>query len=329
LTQLTELTQSTGFTELTELTQSTQFTKNKIMSKTYEALLKAQREEALHRGASLPSEPASEPHTPEPIEDTRQQTGPLRVIEIEPQKPARRPADQRERIIGRVSVGNLLANSNSLLAEQFRKLRSVITTHSLANGLRSILITSCMPGEGKTTVSLNLSGTIAQGLDDSAILVDADLRRLSLTSLLGLRNAAGLLDILEERASIEETLVPTEIERLSLIPGGVNPTNPAELIASIRMKNLVQQLKKQYRDTYIIIDSTPIISTSETQFLSQMVDGVIVVILADKTRRDLVKRELQLIDQKKILGVILNCAEFETSDYYRKYYRDYYGKKTY
>jgi capsular exopolysaccharide synthesis family protein len=158
------------------------------------------------------------------------------------------------------------------------------------------------------------------------ILIDADLRRLNLTSLLGLQNVPGLLDILEERVSIEETLVPTEVEGLTIIPGGVNPANPAEMVGSTRMGTLIRRLREEYRNSYIMIDSTPIVSTSESHVLSQMVDGVILVILADETRRDMVKRELNLINQQKILGVVLNCAEFETSDYYHRYH-NYYGKE--
>jgi protein-tyrosine kinase len=82
-----------------------------------------------------------------------------------------------------------------------------------------------------------------------------------------------------------------------------------------------------HKDPYIIIDSTPIIATSEANALSQMTDGVIMVIMADKTRRDVVNRELKTLTSEKILGAVLNCAEFEASDYYRGYYKGYYGKK--
>ena len=87
-----------------------------------------------------------------------------------------------------------------------------------------------------------------------------------------------------------------------------------------------QDILASYKDSYIIIDSTPIAPSSEANPLSQMTDGVIVVIMADKTRRDVVKRELRAISSEKILGVVLNCAEFESSDYYHEYYR-HYGKK--
>ncbi|NIN01655.1 MAG: polysaccharide biosynthesis tyrosine autokinase [candidate division Zixibacteria bacterium] len=234
-----------------------------------------------------------------------------------------RPLTDREKLTSCVAIGSFVAKQDTVMAEQFRKLRGLITTQTRAKGLRTLLVTSCMPEEGKTTVTLNLASTIARGPDDSVILVDADLRRLNLTKELGLQNAPGLLDILQQRVSIEQAMVDTEIGGLTLIPGGVNPGNPAELVESERMRDFLRQLTEQYRDSYVIIDSTPIVSTSEVHVLSGMVDGVIVVIMAEKTRRDVVKRELKTLNAGSILGVVLNCAEFETSDYYRKYQKYY------
>ena len=298
------------------------------MSKTYDSLLKAQRRHATATGEVVPSEVVTQPDVTAEADESQHTILPLKAWLETGSK--QEPAEQRVRDEGtlrRISISNLVADPNSLMAEQFRKLRSVITTHRMANGLRSVLVTSCAPGEGKTTVALNLANCIAQSLDDSVILVDADLRQLNLTNLLGLRQAAGLLDVLEERIRIEGTLVATETDGLTVIPGGMNPTNPAELVGSPRMRNLIQRLKEKDKDSYILIDSTPIAATSEAYLLSEMVDGVIVVILADRTRRDLVKRELNSLNQKKILGVVLNCAEFETSGYYGKHYQQYYSKK--
>ena len=244
--------------------------------------------------------------------------------------PGKRPIGpyvHRERYVGRVPVDNLIARPDTLFAEQFRKIQGTVIYRNMSNPLRSILVTSCLPGEGKTKVALNLAGALARGLDDYAILIDADLRKKDLTLTLGLEHAFGLSDVLVQRATFEDALVRTEIEGLTILPAGADPPNPAELIASNRMKGLIQQLKTRYDDSFIIIDSTPIVATSEANALIQMTDGVIFVIMADKTRRDVVKRELSTINPDKILGVVLNCAEFETSDYYHKYYNSYYGKR--
>jgi capsular exopolysaccharide synthesis family protein len=237
-------------------------------------------------------------------------------------KATRKPLVSHKRIT-RVPIGKFVAKPNSIMAEQFRKLRTIVTTHNLTSTLRSLLVTSCMPGEGKTKVVINLSATIARGLDDSVILIDADLRRKSLSSLLGLRNTPGLSDVLAGKSGIPETLVNTEIKGLAVLPAGLRPPNPAEVIASIRMRNLVEKLIEGFKRSYIIIDSPPVVSASEANVLSQLVDGIIVVIMADKTRRDVVKRELRTIDSGKILGVVLNCAEFETPEYRHRYYKTY------
>ena len=247
-----------------------------------------------------------------------------------PSEPGKRPIGpyvHRERYVGRVHVDNLIARPDTVFAEQFRKIQGTVIYRNMSNPFRSILVTSCLPGEGKTKVALNLAGALARGLDDYAILIDADLRKKDLTFALGLEHAFGLSDVLVQRAPFEDALVPTEIEGLTILPAGADAPNPAELITSSRMKGLIQQLKTKYDDSFIIIDSTPIVATSEATALAQMTDGAIVVILSDKTRRDVVKRELSTINPEKILGVVLNRAEFETSDYYHSYYHGYYSKR--
>jgi capsular exopolysaccharide synthesis family protein len=297
------------------------------MSKTYEALLKARREKVDVKSGAVPSEPVPEPEASvarevaeqEPLPASTSPTGP------EPKRATIGPTIRHERIVRRIAVGDFLGKPNSVLEEGFRKLKSAITTHHLATSLRSVLVTSCMPGEGKTMVALNTAAVIAKGLDESAILIDADLRRLGLTSRLGQEEAIGLSDVLEGRATIEEALIGTEFEGLNILPGGVNPGNPAELIASNRMRDLIEELLERYRDSYIVIDSTPLASTSEASVLSLMVDGIIAVIMADQTRRDVVSREMKTLNREKILGVVLNCADFETSSHYDygRYYKRY------
>ena len=297
------------------------------MSRFYDALTKAQWKQSAHKKRIIPFEPGPDPKAAGPEKEVDRETTFLDdTSEITSEKAAERARVAYERI-ARVTVKELVAKPDTLMAEQFRKLRSIVNTHNMANSLRSVLVTSCMPGEGKTKVAINLSAIIARGLDDSVILVDADLRKKSLSFLLGLQNTLGLSDVLAERAGIQEAIINTEINGLTVLPAGFNPPNPAELIASIRMKSLVERLKEGHNGSYILIDSTPIVSTSEANVLSQMVDGVIVVIMADKTRRDAVKRELHTINSEKILGVVLNCAEFETSDYYNKYQIHYYHKE--
>jgi protein-tyrosine kinase len=285
------------------------------MGKYSEAFLKSEKKQAVRKKRMLPSKSVPLQQVEEPESKTAQGGQPIS------------PHIHHERFIGRIPVDNIIAKPDSIMAEQFRKLHSLVISHYITHSLRSLLVTSCVPQEGKTNVALNLAATIARGLDDSAVLIDADLRMKDLSSRLGLQNVLGLSEILEKTATIEGTLVGTEIEGLTVLPAGTLGPNPAELISSTRMKHLIEDLQTTLKDSYIVIDSTPIIATSEANALIQITDGVIVVIMADKTRRDLVKRELKTIPSEKILGVVLNCAEFETSDYHHRYYKGYYGKK--
>jgi capsular exopolysaccharide synthesis family protein len=299
------------------------------MSKFYDALVKSQWKNEARKKGTTADDPAPEPHhvTPD-TQDTeveRKRAFLFESSEVTSKKSTRKIEVAHEKIT-QVAVGNVVAREDSVMAEQFRKLRGILATQHLISPIHSLLVTSCLPGEGKTKVAINLSAIIARGLDDSVILVDGDLRKKSLTSQLGLQNTLGLSDVLAERANINETLIDTEIKGLMVLPAGFNPPNPAELMTSVRMRNLLEQLQERYNSSYILIDSTPIVSTSETSSLSQMVDAIIVVIMAEKTRRDVVKREIPELNSEKILGVVLNCAEFETSDYYHKSYKDYYHR---
>ena len=192
--------------------------------------------------------------------------------------------------------------------------------------MRSVLVTSLAPGEGKTTVSLNASVALVKGLGESAILIDADLHKKSLTALLGLEERRGLSDLLSGSANIEEVMLQTEIQGLALIPTGLHLTNAVRPVGSSKMRQLIQEINHKHEKSYIVIDSTPLLLTSEVNALSQMVDEILLVIRAEKTRKDLLKRELTTIDREKILGIVLNAAKFEISHCYHKYYKSYYGK---
>jgi len=226
-----------------------------------------------------------------------------------------------------VRITDTVAGPDSLMTEQFRKLRSVLAYVSRFPSLRSILVTSCLPSEGKTTVSLNLAVSLAKGGSAPVVLVDTDLRKKSLSSLLGISGAPGLSDVLSGNADLAETLLPSDIQGLALLPAGVHNGNSAELIVPARVGELLPRFQEPHGGAYVILDSPPLLLTSEPNVLAQLVDGVVFVVLAEKTRRDMVRREIRAMPAEKMLGVVLNCAEFEASHYYNKYYgSSYYGR---
>ncbi|MEW6443884.1 MAG: CpsD/CapB family tyrosine-protein kinase [bacterium] len=219
-----------------------------------------------------------------------------------------------------ISLDGLVIQPESVITEQLRKLRNTLAYTGAGGPIRSVLITSCLPGEGKTTLAINLSAVMARGLKSPVVLIDADLRRKSLTSSLGLRDRCGLADLLSGKAGVEEALVRTEIPGLHVLPAGTHSADPAELMVPAKTKDLLEQLARRHQDLFVVLDSTPLVSTSESGMLAALVDGVLLVVRAEKTRRDIVAREFRSIDSRKLLGVVLNGAEFEGSQYYRKYY---------
>lgn len=195
-------------------------------------------------------------------------------------------------------------------AEAFRMLRSRIL-HPDEDGriTKTIMVTSSAPCEGKSFVSCNLGVSIAQGLDQHALIVDCDLRRPTVAKLFGLPTSGqkGLADYLKDTAcELPELLQRTSIQKLSILPSGKPPENPAELLASSRMMKLVQELSGRYSDRFIIFDSPPFQVASESIVLSREVDGVVLVVGYGKSDRTLVKKMVEIIGREKIIGVVFN-----------------------
>ncbi len=208
----------------------------------------------------------------------------------------------------------------SLGAEQFRKLRTYLLQLNVKNPPKTIMVTSATSGEGKSFVSANLAAGLSRDLHAHALLVDCDLRAPSLENLFGLHNGLGLADYLKDSRKIADLLLTTGIEKLSLLPAGSIPENPTELIGSKKMEDLVHELKSRYNDRYVIFDSTPLLTASESEVLSNLVDGIIVVIKAGVTPRETVKQAISFLEKGKILGLVLNHLEFRSPGLHSRYF---------
>jgi protein-tyrosine kinase len=209
---------------------------------------------------------------------------------------------------------------SSMTAEQFRRLRAWIIKPGRDESIKTILVTSAMKGEGKSLIAINLAITVAVELHSNALLVDCDLRNPSLSRWFGFQEQKGLSNYLMGEAELPDLLVKTAINKLSILPGGSIQENPVELITSNKMKSLVQDLRARYDDRYIIIDSSPLLATTEPSVLNNMVDGIIFVIRAGVTPRESVQQALKVLDKQKILGVVLNSQEFKTQALTRRYF---------
>lgn len=213
-----------------------------------------------------------------------------------------------------------LTSPRSVVAEEYKKLRTRILRLTKADFQNTILITSAVAGEGKTLTALNLAITITQGLHETVLLVDCDLRDPSVHKALGIEPTHGLSDYLTKNVDLSKLLVKTEISKLTLLLAGELPPNPSELLAGEKMQTLVNDVKSRYGNRYIIFDSPPLLPTIDPSILGKQVDGVILVVQAGRTARDDVASALKLLAGMNVLGVVLNDVEpIVSSNKYGRY----------
>jgi protein-tyrosine kinase len=211
-------------------------------------------------------------------------------------------------------------------AEGFKILRGQILFSKDRNMARSVLVTSTFPKEGKTYTAANLATSVALSVDEHVLLIDADLRRPTIHQMFGFPNSQGLHDLLIGRRKFEDIVVRTKIKKLSIIPAGRPPGNPAELICSNMMLNFLDEVTNRYKDRFVIIDSTPSYITAEARSMAQRVDGVIFVVMAKRAPRREIQKAIEALGKEKILGVVFNGYDQVRKSYY-KYYRRYYKEK--
>lgn len=216
---------------------------------------------------------------------------------------------------------------DSFEAEQFKILRTNLLFPSSGKSPRSIMVTSAVPGEGKSFVAANLAISIAQSIQEYVLLIDCDIRRPCVHKRFGFGDIPGLSDHLTNGASISSLILKTQVKKLSIIPGGRPPHNPSELLSSRHMSKLLEEVTERYSDRYIVIDSPPPKLTAESAAISRQVDGVILVIEYGSTPRKMVSDLIEIIGKEKIIGVIFNKLDMRFPSYYGlKKYGKYYTK---
>lgn len=193
-----------------------------------------------------------------------------------------------------------------MFEEQLHRLRHRVAHHATIRGVRSILVTSALEGEGKTTVAIGLARAFARSLDHWALLVETDLRRPSLAARLGLPPSPGLVGHVCEGVPLEEVIQPSGVPKLSALCAGRASLEAANVVASSQMKALAEETRARYPDRVIIIDAPPVLSTADPLALSVLVDGIVLVVRAERTPRPLVHQAARLLPAAKLLGVVLN-----------------------
>jgi protein-tyrosine kinase len=213
---------------------------------------------------------------------------------------------------------------HSLETEIFKVLRSKILFPTSGKPPRSIMVTSAVPGEGKSFVAANLAVNMAQNLDDHVLLMDCDLRRPTMHGLFGLGKVKGVSDYLANGADLPELLIKTGLGKLSLFPSGKTPHNPSEILSSAKMAELLGELKSRYKDRYLIIEAPPPMLAPETNAIAKQVDAIIVVINFGSTPMGTVEELIDNLGKEKIIGAVVNRFDTRSSSTYYGYHK--YGK---
>lgn len=212
----------------------------------------------------------------------------------------------------------------SQMAESYRALRTSLLLSSLGSPPKVVMVTSALPQEGKTTTSINTAVVLAQkGVN--VLLIDADLRRPSIHKTLGMGPRSGLSNVLTGSATMDQAISrSTILPNLYVLPAGTPPPNPAELLASSNMRDVLNDLRAQY--DHIVIDTPPALSVTDAVVLSPRADAVVLVIRSGQTTKQALRRSRDVLMQvnAKVVGVLLNAVDLSSPDYY--YYYEYQGK---
>lgn len=200
--------------------------------------------------------------------------------------------------------------------ESYRVLRTKILHRTRQKGGTTLMVTSALPGEGKTLTAINLSFTVAREFKQTVLLVDCDLRQQNIHKVLGIQSDKGLGDYILDHSSVEDLIIWPGVEKMTLISGGKTVEGSSELLGSPRMKDLVEEMKARYPDRFVIFDTPPILSAADALAFAPLVDYIIMVTHAGKTPLSDVKRALEMLPREKILGVVLNRHDEPQKDYY-------------
>jgi len=213
-----------------------------------------------------------------------------------------------------------------VISESYRSIRTALLFSQPETPPQTVLFTSPGPGEGKTVTTLNLAVALAQS-GKSVLLIDADVRKGRCHRLLHRPNDRGLSNLLSGNLTLEESLQETAVPGLSLLPRGVVPPNPPDLLGSNKMKEVIGMLRNRFE--FILLDASPVIGITDAELLSAFCDGVVLVMHSQKTSKFSARQALQTLESVRanILGVVLNGVDLRNPDYasYRYYYSSYYA----
>lgn len=217
----------------------------------------------------------------------------------------RQPKKQETKAVSLITM----ADKSSPVSEQYRTIRTNIQYAMVDRELKTLVVTSSGPGEGKSTSSANIAIVFANA-GQKVLLVDADMRKPTVAKTFAVSNTRGLSSLLSNRnTGLEQVVQPVGIENLSVITSGPKPPNPSELLGSVKMNQLIKDLKREY--DLVIFDMPPVVTVTDAQILSSKVDGTMLIVRENVSKKDSMlkaKTLLQMVNAN-IIGVIYNGAK--------------------
>lgn len=206
-----------------------------------------------------------------------------------------------------------LLQPDSYVAEQYRSLRGRIDSLASQRPLKTLAVTSANSGEGKSTCSVNLATVTAMSVGRSVLLIDCDLRRPKVHWTLGLQPQVGLAEVLLNQATLEESVLKLDGVNLDVLPVRSVPSNPSELLASPEMRKLCEEVAGRY--DRVILDTPACLGLPDAKSVSELCDGLVMVVRAGVTPTEDVRAALDILDRRKVVGLVLNGSEATREQY--------------
>jgi len=216
------------------------------------------------------------------------------------------------------------------LSEEYRRIKRPLLTNAFGKGASTlemgnvIMIASSMSGEGKTFNTINLAFSMANEMDNTVLVVDLDVLNPALTRLFGLEGELGLTDVLSDPdVRLEDVILTTDLPKLKVLPAGRRHVQANELLASDQMRRVAHELSTRYPDRIVIFDAPPLLMTSEANVVAGLVGQILLVVEAGKTPQNAVKEAVALLDDRKVIGMVLNKYRGSNKGQYGAYYGAY------
>lgn len=283
------------------------------MAKVFDALRKAEEERGRQAGVPVAAPSAVAATTREWVGSTpapRRGT-PARRAWFWQRWLEKRAATEEPTAVNKRRIAQLMPDS--FVVEQFRTLRARLDSLAAQRPIRTLAVASAISGEGKTTSSINLALVSSMATERRVLLVDCDLRKPKVHQALGLRPEAGLAEVLSGDVPTEKAIVRAEGTRLDVLPVRALPSNPSELLGSPRMRALIEELVSRY--DLVVLDVPAVLALPDAKIVSELADGVVMVVRADVTPRDDVESALDVLDRRRVLGLVLNGARVDERYY--------------